>query len=400
MASETAETARIDVASRRDAGALIESGLDLLEYGFAVFDRALILVARNAPFSALWGLPDDVCRPGVALKALLRHAAIRDGYGPPDVEEHIAKRMREISRFELRRLEHTMPDGKILQTCYDPIPEGGLLLTCRDLTDTRRIERALEVSEERYALAVQAFGEGIYDWDITNDAIYYSPGLHGMFQLEEGDLRTPAHWLDRVHPDDRSGLREAHADHLKGLTDRLRCEYRYRSGDGRWHWARQHGLARRDENGLAYRLVGSISDITEEKQLAEALEQARRQLRESIEVISTGFALFDAEERLVLCNETYRRYYADAAGEEVAKLVVPGVTYEELIRAAFERGMFPAIHARPRPPSGTAARAASPSGDPLRVPSVERGLAAMRRTADARRRHGHDLYGHHRGQAP
>ena len=90
-------------------------------------------------------------------------------------------------------------------------------------------------------------------------------------------------------------------------------------------------------------MAGSISDITEEKQLAEGLEQARRQLSEAIETISEGFVLFDAEERLVLCNETYRRYYADAAGDEVANLVAPGSSYGEILRAAFEHGMFPGI---------------------------------------------------------
>ena len=215
MASEASEAVWIGVPSRHDAGGLLKSGLDLLEDGFAVFDRALRLVARNAPFCTLSGLPDDVCRPGVALEALLRHAAMRGDYGPGDVEEQVAARMREISGPGHRRLEHAMPNGKILQTRYDPIPEGGLLLTCRD--------------------------------------------------------------------------------------------------------------------------------VTEENQLAEGLEQARRQLSEAIEAISEGFVLFDAGERLVLCNETYRRYYADAAGEEVAELVVPGTSYKEILRAAFEHGMFPDI---------------------------------------------------------
>ena len=343
MASKPAETARFDVPPRYDVGALLKSGLSLIEDGFAIFDRDLALVARNAPFCTLWELPDDRCRPGMTLEALLRHAAMPGDPEPPDVEDRIASHLREISRFGPHRLEHDMPDGKILETRYEPIPEGGLLLTCRDVTDARRTARALAASEERYALAVEAFGEGIYDWDITSDSIYCSPGLYEMFGLEKEDLRTPAHYVARIHPDDRPGFRKAHVDHFKGLTDRFQCEYRCRSRDGRWLWTRHHGLARRDENGRAYHMAGSISDITEEKQLAEGLEQARRQLSEAIETISEGFVLFDAEERLVLCNETYRRYYADAAGDEVAKLVVPGSSYREILRAAFEHGMFPGV---------------------------------------------------------
>ena len=347
------ERTRIDPPPR-DADAVLKSGLDLLEVGFGVFDRDLTLVSCNEPFRALGGFTDDLCRPGTPLEALLRHAAARGDYGPGDFGEQVAARLRRISRSELRRFELNMPDGRTLLIRYDPIPDGGLLVACRDATDRRRTEHALASSEERragaesalhesearYAFAVEAFGEGVYNWDIADDIVTCPPGFYRALGFEEGQLRTGEDWFDRIHPDDRRGFLDALTAHFKGLTDRFQFEYRWRGGDGIWRWLRQHGLARRDENGRAHHLMGSMGDATEEKHLAEELEQAQRQLSEAIETISEGFVLFDADDRLVLCNGTYRRYYADAAGEETAARLVPGASYEEILRTLFQRGLF------------------------------------------------------------
>ena len=341
MASKAAvERTRIDPPPR-DADAVLKSGLDLLDDGFGIFDRDLTLLSCNEPFRALGGFPDDLCRPGTPLEALLRHAAARGDYGPGNIEEQVAARLRRISRSELLRFERELPDGRSLLIRYDPIPDGGLLVSCRDATDARRAESALRESEARYAFAVEAFGEGVYNWDIADDIVTCPPGFYRALGFEEGQLRTGADWFARIHPDDRPGFLDALTGHFKGLTDRFRFEYRWRGGDGTWRWLRQHGLARRDENGRAHHLMGSMGDATEEKHLAEELEQARKQLSEAIETVSEGFVLFDSDDRLVLCNETYRRYYADAVGEEAAKRLVSGASYEKILRTFFERGMFP-----------------------------------------------------------
>ena len=335
MMSEAADRIGADSPSQRNADALLRFGLDLFEDGFGIFDQDLILVARNASFSALWGLPDDLCRPGVALEALHRHDAMRSDCGPGDVEEQIAAHMHELSRSEPRRFERELPDGKILLTRYDPIPEGGLLVTCRDVTETRRIEQALEASGERFKLLAESGVEGIYDWDIANNTFF------GVSRIAGQKFADAADWATFIHPDDRPGYRKAHIDHFKGLTDRFRFEYRYRSTAGEWRWARQHGIAMRDKKGRAYRMVGTTTDFTQEKRLVEELERARRELSQAIETISEGFVVFDGEDRLVICNSNYRQYFADAAGEEVARLLVPGTDRETILEAAFEQGMFP-----------------------------------------------------------
>ena len=152
-----------------------------------------------------------------------------------------------------------------------------------DISHRRQMEQALLDSEERYALAMQAVNEGVYDWNIATGEIYYSPSVLDAVGLAPEELGSPKDWIDRIHPDDLPAYKHAFAAHLKGTTDRLTCEYRYRHPDGTWHWARQHGLALRDRAGRAYRMAGSTGDITAERRLLSELRQRTDDLTESLE---------------------------------------------------------------------------------------------------------------------
>jgi PAS domain S-box-containing protein len=206
-----------------------------------------------------------------------------------------------------------------------------------DITERKETERALRASEERHALAMQAINEAVYEWDVASGEIYYSPRLHQALGLTPEQLRTRADWISRIHPDDLPVYRTALVAHFKGETPRLECEYRFRHPDGHWHWARQHGVALLDATGRAYRMIGSTGDITAERTLAQELERARLQLHDAIESLSEGFALFDPDDRLIICNSRYARFFYDMAGVEIAL----GMKFETFMRAGLARGMFP-----------------------------------------------------------
>jgi PAS domain S-box-containing protein len=188
--------------------------------------------------------------------------------------------------------------------------------------------------------------------------MYYSPRLYDLIALTPDELSTRQQWIDRVHPDDMPHYRAAITAHLKGETERLEVEYRYRHADGSWHWARQHGVASRDQTGRAYRVSGSSGDITTEKRLGEELDRARRQLGDALESIAEGFVMCDPQDRIIMCNSHYRAWFND-----VAHILRPGNTFQSFMCAAVESGMFPAaandpegfmaaVLARRRNPSG------------------------------------------------
>ena len=115
---------------------------------------------------------------------------------------------------------------------------------------------------------MQAVNEGVYDWNIATGEIYYSPRVRDVVGLTPEQLGNLTDWLDRIHPEDLPAYKQAYVALLKGEVDRFTCEYRYRHPDGKWHWARQHGVALRDHSGRAYRVAGSTGDVTVEKDLA------------------------------------------------------------------------------------------------------------------------------------
>jgi len=131
-----------------------------------------------------------------------------------------------------------------------------------------RTEHKLRESEQRYALAARAANDGIWDWNLKTNEIYFSNRWKKMLGYRSRDVGTdPNAWFKLVHPDDQKLLQSTLASHLKGLTDHFECEYRIRHSNGSYLWVLSRGLAVH-EGGTPYRMAGSQSDITARK-LAE-----------------------------------------------------------------------------------------------------------------------------------
>jgi diguanylate cyclase (GGDEF)-like protein/PAS domain S-box-containing protein len=137
-----------------------------------------------------------------------------------------------------------------------------------------RMEKKLRASEERYALAVQAANDGIWDWDLLTDEVYYASRWTQMLGLAEDNCRpSPDEWLRRIHPEDQEKLSSAIDAHLQGITPTLEVEYRILHQDGGYRWMTGRGIALFDSHGKPYRFAGSQSDITTRKKLEEQLVQ-------------------------------------------------------------------------------------------------------------------------------
>jgi diguanylate cyclase (GGDEF)-like protein/PAS domain S-box-containing protein len=137
--------------------------------------------------------------------------------------------------------------------------------------DASRLERSIRYAishqkAERYALAVRAANDGIWDWNLKTDRIYLSPRWHAILgQPEEARDELPSAWFDLVAPDDLPHLRNAIEAHLEGRTQHLECEHRMRHADGGWRWVMIRGVATRDVDGRPTRMAGSLSDMTDRR---------------------------------------------------------------------------------------------------------------------------------------
>jgi diguanylate cyclase (GGDEF)-like protein/PAS domain S-box-containing protein len=129
-----------------------------------------------------------------------------------------------------------------------------------------QMEKQLRESEERYSLATQGANDGLWDWNVQDKIIYFSPRWKSM--LGYGDHQvgsSPVDWLSRIHPSDRENVEMRITQHLNGITGHFESEYRILDASGMYRWVLCRGLARRDENGKAYRFAGSQTDITDRK---------------------------------------------------------------------------------------------------------------------------------------
>lgn len=207
-----------------------------------------------------------------------------------------------------------------------------------DVTDRRAAEARLRESEERYARAMNSINEAVFEWDIVTGEGFSSKMLNDMVGVAHEKGVDPYMWAERVHEDDKPAFQAAMVDHLKGRADAFDIEFRYRTLDGEVRWARQRGRADRDKDGRAVRMTGVIGDITERKKIEEELEAAQSQLSGALDSISEGFVLWDADDRLVMCNPVYRGYFA---GHE--DLCQPGVAFADVLREGAARGIYPNV---------------------------------------------------------
>jgi diguanylate cyclase (GGDEF)-like protein/PAS domain S-box-containing protein len=130
---------------------------------------------------------------------------------------------------------------------------------------------ALRESEERYALAARGANDGLWDWNLKSNEVYFSARWKSMLGYDEEEIgSSPEEWFKRVHPDDLQRVKEVVASHLEGRTTHCENEHRMLHQNGTYHWMLNRGLAVRDAQGKATRLAGSQTDITQGK-VADAL---------------------------------------------------------------------------------------------------------------------------------
>lgn len=190
------------------------------------------------------------------------HATFQGQLGenaPPFHIEHRIRSSGDWRWFLCRGIAVPGPDGEPVR----------LVGSVTDVTDRKRAEEALRLSEERYALAARGANDGLWDWNLQTDHIYFSPRWWEMIGcVEIPEYPLPEEWFGRVLDDDRAGLHAAVERHLSGGTDHLEHEFRVRRADGAELWLLVRGLAIRDPDGKPVRMAGSLTDITARK-LAE-----------------------------------------------------------------------------------------------------------------------------------
>lgn len=172
------------------------------------------------------------------------------------------------------------PDGQIryVESRGEPIFNQtgqviGLFGTVNDVTSRKLMEMALRLSEERWELALKGTNDGIWDWNLTNNQVFFSPRWKEMLGYSEAEIdNNYDEFYQKIHPEDRELVEQNYQAHLRGETPYYAEEIRLQCKDGSYKWILSRGQAVRDETGKPIRIVGSNTDISDRKKREEALK--------------------------------------------------------------------------------------------------------------------------------
>ena len=180
---------------------------------------------------------------------------------------------------------------------------GGIVIFAEDITDRKRIEQALQVSEERLRFALDAARAGAWSRDLRTDALTWSEGAYRLYGVDPS--RTPlthADWEQRIHPEDLPGAAEAIKKAISGQTPDYQAEFRVIPTPGTVRWLASIGRVEREGDGVPIRLSGINLDVTARKEAEEVLAAAHRQFQAILDNTSALIYAFDLEARFILAN--------------------------------------------------------------------------------------------------
>lgn len=177
----------------------------------------------------------------------------------------------------------------------------------RMAVDLERNVDKLRESEQRFELAANGSNEAIWDWDIGSGRIYLSKRFGELLGYSASDTpRFFAGLEGLIHPDDLSIFRSSLERHLK-IGRSFNCEFRIKYKSGDWAWILARGRAVKDQSGAFKRMVGSFTDITEQRDAETALMAERTRAEVTLESIVDGVITTDAEARIDYVNKAAER---------------------------------------------------------------------------------------------
>ncbi|WP_332745476.1 CHASE domain-containing protein [Hydrogenophaga sp.] len=197
---------------------------------------------------------------------------------------------------------------------------------------------ALVEEHERLDNILRGTDAGTWEWNVQTGELRVNERWASIigYRIDELAPLSVDRWLERLHPGDEALTDGMLQGHFCGAFDMYECEVRARHRDGHWVWVLDRGRVRSwTADGQPEWMYGTHQDISASKQAQENTARSEALLRGAIDAVDEAFVLFDPDDRLVFCNDKYRRVYPS-----VAHLMVRGATFESLVRAGAELGDY------------------------------------------------------------
>ncbi|MFL6675188.1 MAG: EAL domain-containing protein [Massilia sp.] len=245
------------------------------------------------------------------------------------------ERKRPVAFEEIYHPFHSWKELRLFPT------DEGLAVYFTDISERKRLEQIERENADRFRVVARATSDIIWDWDVKADHIWWNEGMRSVFGYDPNEFDDgKSSWAARIHPDERDRVVKGIFAAILSSHDKWRDEYRFRRKDGSYADVRDHGDFIRDAGGAVVRVIGSMVDITEQKQ-AEA-DRLRAEARNSLQAslldkAHDSISVTGPDSRITYWNRGAQRLFGFTADEVIGKtkgelLVVP----PELFHSIYE----------------------------------------------------------------
>lgn len=194
-------TTYTDVTEQEHLTQLLRTTLDNMAQGLSVFDKDLRLVVMNRKFIEIMEFPESFLAPGTPFEAFMRYNAERGEYGPGDIEEQVHARVERTRKFEAHRLVRQRPNGKFIEICGEPLPDGGFVSTYADVTERVAAEQALRESEERFRRIIEQSPISMAIVNLNGTIEFVNRKAIETFGYLPEDIPDMEAWWTKAYPD-------------------------------------------------------------------------------------------------------------------------------------------------------------------------------------------------------
>ena len=173
-----------------------------------------------------------------------------------------------------------------------------------DITERKKIKKQLADSELRWKFAIEGNKDGLWDWNLKTNEVYFSTRWKKMLGFKEDEISNSLEeWEKRVHPDDKDNVYMDIDAHLKGKTEYYKNEHRVLCKDGTYKWILDRGVViSRDEENNPLRMIGTHTDISERKKAEEEILESQVKFKTIFSILNVGLSITDNNGNIIDCN--------------------------------------------------------------------------------------------------
>ena len=201
------------------------------------------------------------------------------------------------------------------------------------IMEKRKLEKILQKSEERFALVIKASEQGIWDWNVETNEVFYSEQWKNQIGYKNHELKNEFNsWIEHLHPDEKDYCLKTLNEYIKNPVEHFILEFRFRHKDGTYRWIHNKASSLKNDEGKVIRMFGIHTDFTEQKQAELRLKESQIQYWN---LSNSGVALLWTSGKDKLCNyfnDTWLRFTGRPMEQELGNGWTEGVHPEDLDR--------------------------------------------------------------------